>query len=143
MPYRFLEDVTVADVAFEAEGNTLQELFKSAAIALTNTMINDPTKLKSESVRTVRLSTENIEKLLYEFLQELIFLKDTELLLFKDITVDLHKANSSYKLEAELKGEKLSSQRHELLVDVKAVTLHKFSVKHEGDVWRCMVVLDV
>jgi len=143
MPYRFLDDVTLADVAFEAEGRTEQELFESAALAVTHTMIRDASQLASGTIRKVQLRGKDIEKLLYDFLEELIFLKDTELLLFKGISVHLRKLDSSYELEAELRGEKLDPQKHELLVDVKAVTLHRFSVKYEQGIWKCLVVLDV
>ena len=41
MPYKFLEDVAIADVAFVATGKTLEELFESSALAVTNTMVKN------------------------------------------------------------------------------------------------------
>ncbi len=44
---------------------------------------------------------------------------------------------------AELSGERLNPARHDLRVDVKAVTMHRFSVEERNSRWRAVVVLDV
>ena len=41
MPYKYLEDVSIADVAFEATGRTLDDMFESAGLAVTNVMVKD------------------------------------------------------------------------------------------------------
>ena len=40
-------------------------------------------------------------------------------------------------------GEKIDMKKHEMLVDVKAVTMHMFEVKKEKNIWKARVVLDV
>ncbi|MDI6721003.1 MAG: archease [Candidatus Aenigmarchaeota archaeon] len=139
MSYEFLENITLADVAFEASGRTLEEMFSSAAEALTATMVKDIKTVKPKLKKKINFKAENVEKLLYAFLEELIFLKDSELLLFSEYRL---KANET-SLEGEISGEKLNMKKHELLVDVKAVTMHMFEVKHEKGTWKTRVVLDV
>ena len=41
MPYKFLEDIGTADIAFEATGRDLPELFTAAANATMNVMIDN------------------------------------------------------------------------------------------------------
>ncbi len=142
MSYRYIEGVTVADVAFEAEGASLNELFESAGLAVTNTMIKELADLKTEEKRTIKLENDNLEKLLHDFLHEIVFLKDRDLMLFSKIKVDIEK-DPTYRLFAQLEGETINTDIHEMLVDVKAVTWHLFNVAKKGNKWTCHVVLDV
>ena len=142
MSYRYLEGVTVADIAFEAEGTTLEEMFESAGLAVTNTMVNNLNEIKQTEKRTVKLEADNIEKLLFDFLHEIVFLKDKDLLLFSNIIVNIEK-DPTYRLFAELEGDLINTDIHEMLVDVKAVTWHLFNVAKKQDKWTCHVVLDV
>jgi SHS2 domain-containing protein len=57
--------------------------------------------------------------------------------------VRLEERNELFCLEAALSGEKIDAGRHRLLVDVKAVTLHRFRVVYEDGLWKAFVVLDV
>lgn len=146
MPYKYLEDVSIADVAFTAEGATLEKMFESAGLAVTNTMVKNMKSVKSKVKKTIKLKAPTAEKLLFDFLQELVYWKDKSLLLFSKINVRItepKKAGGAYSLVVALAGEKLDAKRHEMLVDVKAVTMHLFEVKKEGGKWTCRVVLDV
>ncbi len=142
MPYKFFEDVAIADVAFEATGKTLEEMFISAGLAVTNTQVNDLKTIKPKIEKKVELESDNIESLLVNFLQEIIFYKDAEQLLFNKIEVEIEQ-NKKLKLKGKLFGEKLNMKRHELLVDVKAVTWHEFRVEKTKYGWKAFVILDV
>ena len=143
MGYKFLEDVAIADVAFVAEGKTLDQMMKSSAMALTNSMIKDPEKLEIKKTIKIKIESKNEEQLLHDFLQELIFLKDAKLLLFREFEIQIEKKRDKFLLKAQLKGEKIDMKKHELLVDVKAVSFHRFEVKKEENGWKCFVILDV
>jgi len=141
MPYKFLKDVAIADVAFEASGRTLKELFESAGMAVTNTMVKDLKKVRPKVMKTIKLKADTIENLLFNFLQEIVFLKDAKLLLLSKFSVKIDEKKIS--LTAKASGEKLDMEKHELLVDVKAVTMHNFEVKKEKNKWVARVILDV
>jgi SHS2 domain-containing protein len=143
MPYRFLEDVAIADVAFEAEGESLVELFQQAALALTNTMVKDPEKIEAVVGKNIEVQAENPEMLLFNFLQELIFLKDAELLLFNRFEMQIFQRNAAWLLRSKAQGDRVDPDRHELLADVKAVSLHQFQVLKTARGWRASVILDV
>lgn len=142
MSYKYLEDVSIADVAFVAEGKTLDEMFESAGLAVTNTMVKDLNSVKPKVKKTIKLKADNVEKLLFNFLQEFVYWKDKSLLLFSKINVKVNEKEGAYSLSASLAGDKLDMKKHELLVDVKAVTWHLFEVKKKGK-WKCRVVLDI
>ncbi len=146
MPYKYLEDVSIADVAFVAEGSTLNEMFESAGMATTNVMVKDLKTVKNKITKKISLENDSVEKILFEFLQEFVYWKDKDLLLFSDLNVSIKEVkdkNKKFVLTAALRGEKIDPSRHEMLVDVKAVTWHLFSVKKKGKTWSCQVVLDI
>ncbi len=143
MSYRYLEDVAIADVAFEARGKTLVELFSNAALAVTNTMVMDVKTVGQRIAKSFELEADNPEMLLYRFLQELVFYKDAELLLFSRFDLDIRREIGRWRLSATVRGEELSREKHELGADVKAVSLHNFNVKKTAQGWRAEVILDV
>jgi len=140
--YIYREDLAIADLAFEVYATTLNELFKYAALAITNGMVKDLNKIEHKVLKTLELEEENLEMLLFNFLQEVIFLKDSEQLLFSDFEVEIT-VYDKCKLFAKLYGEKINPQKHELLVDVKAVTMHMFELRREKEGWFCRVIVDV
>jgi SHS2 domain-containing protein len=141
-PYRYLEGITEADYAFEASGKDLPELFVNAALA-TEGLMADLKTIKPVKKKTLGLTNEDVGKLLHEFLEELIFLKDAETLLFSKFKIDVKK-EKVYMLHAELSGDNIDATKQHLGIDVKAVTLHEFKVEQLKDkTWRCLVVVDV
>lgn len=143
MPFKFLEDIATADIAFRAWGKTREEMFASAADAVMRTMIEDLAAIEVRQTKTVRLQSDSLEMLLFEFLQEFIFFKDAEQLLLRPQKIEIHSAQGLFHLDARLAGEVLESKRHPQNVDVKAVTLHRFSVRQTPAGWEASVVLDI
>lgn len=141
MPYRYLENVATADLAFEAEAPTLEKLFEEGAKAVTDAMVAIK-GIKPRTKKTVRLVESSVERLFYNWLEELVFMKDAELLLFSRFNVKIREEGGKYHLEALAYGEKLKA-RHEQKIDVKAITLHMFEVKKKGSGWFARVVVDI
>ena len=143
--YKYLEDVSIADVAFEATGKTLDGMFESAGLAVTNVMVKNLRSVKPGIRKTIKLENKDVEKLLFNFLQEFVFWKDKDLLLFSKVCVKIKepkKPGQPYSMVATLSGDKIDAKKHDMLVDVKAVTWHLFKVEKTKD-WKCHVVLDI
>jgi len=143
MPYKFLEDIGTADIAFEATGRDLPELFMAAADATMNVMIDNLEAIESRETRQIQLSNDNIEMLLFDFLQELIYFKDAKRLLLRTREMQIERKDEEYFLKAKVSGEQLDDTRHQQRADVKAVTLHGFSVAKRDDRWKARVLLDI
>ncbi|MBD2084150.1 archease [Coleofasciculus sp. FACHB-542] len=143
MPYEFLEDVATADIAFHAWGKDLEELFIAAGDATLNVMIDNLDAIALTETRTFSLENDELDMLLFNFLQEFIYYKDSELLLLRAQQVEISEKDGLYQLNAVTKGEKLDSDRHQQRVDVKAVTLHQFQLEKTDDGWTAMVILDI
>lgn len=143
MPYRFLDDITMADVAFEAWGGSREELFTAAAAALLRTMVHEPGDVGRAQELTIRLEHEELDLLLFDFLSEIVFYKDARRLLLHADKLRIEGDAGDYRLTAVMRGDVIDPLPHKLLVDVKAVTLHRLRVVFEDEVWRATVVLDV
>ena len=139
MSFKYIEGVALAEAAFEAQGKDLKELFKSCADAFIDTSVN-PKTIKQNIKKDISLKADDIEKLLYEFLEELVFLKDSEEMVFNKVEI---KDMTETSLNAVFIGDKIDPNKQELRADVKAITMHKFKVEKTQDGWKAMVVMDI
>ena len=143
MPFHYLEDIGTADIAFEATGRDLPELFTSAADATMNVMIENLDTIEPRETRRIELKNNEIDMLLFDFLQELIYFKDAERLLLRVREIRIDKRDGAYSLSATTVGEPLDARRHQQRADVKAVTLHDFRLEKTEGGWKARVLLDI
>lgn len=136
--YKFLDNIATADIAFEVENENLNQLFIEAAQALFEVMA-DLSTIEPKVEKVVELSAGSTDKLLFNWLSELVFLKDRDYFLFSKFKVEINQN----ELKARIKGENINPQKHKLIVDVKAVTYHSFYLKQENGLWKAQVVLDI
>ena len=143
MPYDYLEEIGTADIAFEATGRDLRELFMAAADATMNVMIDNLSAIEPRETRHIELVNDKIDMLLFDFLHEFIYFKDAERLLLRVREVWIDEKDGKFFLKAKTVGELLHAARHHQRADVKAVTLHGFSVEKQADGWKARVLLDI
>lgn len=145
MPYRYIDDIATADAAFEARGSSVEELFISAAEAVMNVMVENLDDIDKKEQKSITCDAESREMLLFHLLDELVYYKDAEQLLLRisDVAIKKCKSGKLWRLTAQAYGEQINPEKHELNVDVKAVTFHRFAVEQTGQGWKAVVVLDV
>ena len=115
-----------ADVGIIAYGADMRQAFANAAGALFS-LITELDDVAEVLHRDVELTAPDEEGLLVGWLNELIYLFDTENILFKrfDIT-----RLSDTRLEARAYGEKVS--KHKLKTGIKAATYHMLKVERNN-----------
>jgi len=141
MTYKFLPEIAIADIAFQAFGTDLNDLFESAAIAVADSMA-DLGSIEGTTKKKILIEENKIDMLLFDFLNEIILLKDTEELLFKKFEVKVYDDEAKH-VECVAHGEKINRDKHRFKNDLKAVTLHMFEVTQEKDRWKATVVVDI
>ena len=139
--YKFLEDVAIADIAYEAYGKDLNEMFENAAFAIFELSANIKTVEARQKIE-FELENNTIENLLYDFLSEILFLKDSKYMVFKKVKVSISK-REKFNLKAVLEGDSINPEKQQLENDIKAVTMHMFEVKKEKSGYKATVVLDI
>ena len=140
--YKVLEEETKSDFAFEVYADTIEELFEGAAHATMSAMIKKET-LNTKHEWEFQLEASDLSALLYDFLSELVFIKDTEGLLFKSFKLEISNENGEYKLLCVAKGDYIDVKTQELYTDVKAITYYEFIVEERENKWYCHVLIDL
>lgn len=136
MKFKFLEHT--ADVKFQAFGKSLNEAFENAAAALKETICGK-IKIKEKIKKKIKVKGKDKESLLYNFLEEFLFLLDSEGFLLSKVKVKINEEKLG--LEAEVYGDKASG--YKFTNEVKAVTYNQMYVKKSRNKYIVQVVLDV
>lgn len=140
-PYEILEHP--ADVGFRAYGQTLEELFANAALAMMS-LACDPEGLAEREAREVQTTGGDRESLLFAWLAEILAVQDAEQLFFRRAEIiELSESPGELRIRGRVFGEKYDKARHRAGTYVKAVTYHQLHVEHTADGWRAQVYLDV
>jgi len=136
MRYRFIEHT--ADIKFRAFGNTIEEAFENSALAMFHVMYSGGASKKIR--KNISVQGKDFESLLYNFLEELLILFDSEKFFVSEI-VRLKIDKKNFKLNTELAGGK--AENYKIGTDVKAVTYNEMLVHEKNGKWICQVVVDV
>ncbi|MBA7696920.1 Protein archease [subsurface metagenome] len=135
--FKFLEHT--ADIKFQAFGKDIEEAFENAALTLKKAICEETEILEKEEEK-IEVEGKDFESLLYNFLEEFLFLVDGEnFLLSKIKNLEIDKKN--FKLNAIVSGDKANN--YEFTNKVKAVTYNEMFVRQERGKWVVQVVLDV
>ena len=137
--YKFLEHT--ADAKFKAFGKNLEEAFSNAALAMFSIMTKTE-EIKPEIKKEINITEADLKSLLYSFLEELLFLMDSESFVLNKIRKITIKKDKVYTLSAIAVGDKIS-EKYELHGEVKAVTYNEMEINEEKDKVTVQVVVDL
>jgi len=127
-----------ADAGIRVEAPTLEDLFETAGLAFTE-LVTSADSLDCRMERHFRLEEDDIETLLVSWLQELLYLLDTEDLVFGRFQVKLQDCS----LEATAWGEPFDPNIHTMKTEIKAVTYHQLQVAKTNQGWQAQVIFDI
>ncbi|OGC81679.1 MAG: hypothetical protein A2W07_06500, partial [candidate division Zixibacteria bacterium RBG_16_43_9] len=97
--------------------------------------------VKPEQKEEIQIKDLNLEDLLFDFISELVYLKDAQKVFFSKFDLKISK-NEEYSLKGTIWGEKIDYKKQEVRRDVKAITYHMLEVKKIDSEWRAQVILD-
>jgi SHS2 domain-containing protein len=142
--FRFLDDIALADLAFEASGDSLQDAFQGATNAVIESLA-DPKTVGSEWQQAINREDRDPGALLFDWLSDLVYWKDAAGVVYSRSDVKLgQQEDGCWKLHARVYGEPVKgSTQQELRADVKGVTKHLYQLSERDGRWTVRVVLDV
>lgn len=126
------------DVGLSIKAESLAELFEVAARAMFDLMVDGDAPPAFED--PIELSEESTDRLLREFLSDLLYQFSAEGKVCSRVRVD---AVTPTHLKAVAFGAAFDASKHRLKTELKAVTYHQLDVRPEGDAWRARVIFDV
>ena len=136
-PYEVFDHT--ADVGLHAFGISLHELFAHVAEGMESLMVS-PEQVRSHVSREIRVEGHDAVSLLISWLNELIFLFDTEYLIFRQFEID---DLTETRLHAFAHGERYDARRHDLSSAIKAATWHEADVEQVEGGYRATVIFDI
>jgi SHS2 domain-containing protein len=139
--WRVLEDVALADCAVDLVGIDRDDLFETAAQVLVELMV-DPASVSLSVERTVAIEAAQLDLLLYDWISELIFLKDRDRQVFTRCRVRVA-GQGPFRLLAPLEGGVIDPELTSLRADPKALTFHQFALEEVEGGWRARLVIDI
>ncbi len=125
-----------ADALIEAYGESLSDRFASAAYAMFD-QITDVGAIEAVGEVKITVTADSRERLLVDFLQELLYLHDAENLVFSDFDIDI----DGLSLKANARGEEFDPERHSKKAVVKGITYHELKIDDENK--KVVILLDV
>ena len=140
MGYEFIDHT--ADVAADLTGRTVEELFVSAAQALTDT-ITHLEAVRPVVTQSVTLESGALDDLLVDWLNELLYRFEVQNVLVSDATVTIAHAADRWHLGGTIAGELFDSARHPSRVLVKSATYHGLHVTEGSGGWTARIVFDI
>jgi SHS2 domain-containing protein len=129
-----------ADIFIKAKGSTLAEAFEHAAVGMFD-QIYPTSEVKPIGEFQVDLQNDDIEQLLVEWLSELLYIYETQKVIFSKFKVNLDEEKN--QLISQAYGEKLDPDKHVITNEIKAVTYHMLEIGQESDQYYIKVLFDI
>jgi SHS2 domain-containing protein len=133
---------TTADLGMEVWADTLDNLFSACAWQLFQIMIDDVTvrpKIALPFHIALKNSEPDLQDLFVTWLNELIFIYETEHILLCEFEIHI----SEWNVDGTIRGETVNLSQHSFRSIVKAVTYHDLTIDRRGSQWYAHVILDV
>jgi len=128
-----------ADIGLIVYGDDLKALFENAGEAFFH-LITDLRKVRRRIERRINIKGESLDRLMVDWLSELLYFHDVDNLLFKGFKVE---SVGEDGLKAVVKGEPFQEGVHVIKAEVKAVTYHQIEVRQEKERWRAQIIFDL
>jgi len=128
-----------ADIGLIVYGEDLKSLFENAGGAFFH-LITDLRKVRRRTERRIEIQGKTLERLMVDWLTELLYLHDVENLLFNKFKVE---SVGEDGLRAVVKGEPFQEGIHVIKTEVKAVTYHQIEVRKENGGWKAQIIFDL
>lgn len=130
-----------ADLGIRAWAPTLAGAFEEAARGLFEYMV-DLSRAEARDDAAVDVRAESPERLLFTFLDELLFRHQTELLVFTEFAVDVARDGDEWTARGVARGEPFDEARHGHIHEIKAMTYHDLRVR-EGPPAEAFMLVDI
>ncbi|HUX99171.1 MAG TPA: archease [Candidatus Deferrimicrobium sp.] len=140
MTFRFLEHIS--DVYVEAIGRTLEEAFVQGAYAMFETMTDIKT-IEAIENRKIEIEAEDLEALLFEWIDQFLYLFDVEGLMFSKFDIKIDKIVNGYRLNGLCWGEKFDPEKHPARTEIKAPTYSLMEIIQKPSKITLRFVMDI
>jgi SHS2 domain-containing protein len=128
-----------ADLGMRIAADDLAGLFAEAGRGLFAMLVENLDDVRPQRTLGFRVEGRELDYLLLDWLNELLFAFESQRVLLCDFNVTL----DDNGLTAQAAGEEIDPARHRLDHEVKAITYHHLQVEQADGRWRAEVIVDI
>jgi len=131
-----------ADIGIAAYGKTRKEVFINTAKGMFEIIAGENKNPKENFYDKIKLEADNLEGLLFAWLNELLYIGETRLVILNKFHI---KELSDFQIKAEVEGMKINPPSIKIEKEIKAATYHLLEIKkdEESGLWRAQVIFDI
>ena len=131
-----------ADIGIAAYGKTRKEVFINAAKGMFEIIAGENKNPKENFYDKIKLEADNLEGLLFAWLNELLYISETRLVILNKFHI---KELSDFQIKAEVEGMKINPPSIKIEKEIKAATYHRLEIKkdEESGLWRAQIIFDI
>jgi len=128
-----------ADLGIRVRAADLNELFAEAARGLFSVMVANLDAVRTSEELSFSLNGENVEELLHDWLAELLYTFHARRMALAEFQANVNAST----LTTTARGEPIDLKRHEIDVEVKAITWHGLKIEQCDRQWMAEVIVDI
>ena len=131
-----------ADIGLVAYGKNKEQVFINAAKGMFEIIAGGNKTLKENFYDKIKLEADNLEGLLFAWLNELLYIGETRLVILNKFQI---KELSDFQIKAEVRGVKINPPSVKIEKEIKATTYHRLEIKkdEESGLWRAQIIFDI
>jgi len=131
-----------ADIGLIAYGKNREQVFINAAKGMFEIIAGENKNLKENFYDKIKLEADNLEGLLFAWLNELLYIGETRLVILNKFKI---KELSDFQIKAEVEGMKINPPSVKIEKEIKAATYHHLEIKkdEESGLWRAQIIFDI
>ena len=140
MSFKYLDHS--ADIKFIVHSNSLEGAFSDSILAVSNIIIDINSHSKTSKIKEIILEANNFERLLYELIEEIIFIFETEKFIPKKIKeINIKEKNNSKKIKCKIEMSSIKNKK--IKTGIKAMTYHEMKIKKKNKSYIIECVVDI
>jgi SHS2 domain-containing protein len=129
-----------SELAVRVTGDSQADLFAHSALALFDVMVADVDKIESKERLPLEVEGSDRDDLMVNWVRELLYLYQGSGYLLKEFVI--HEVKDTV-VKADVAGEKIDPDRHEIQQEIAAVAFHKSRMEKTGDQWTAHLIFEL
>jgi len=129
-----------SELAVRVVGNSQADLFANSGLTLFDVMVADLEKVECKDSIPLEVEGTDRDDLMVNWVRELLYLYQGSGYLLKEFLI--HEVKETL-VKADVRGEKIDPDRHEIQQEIAAVASHKSRMQKTGNQWTAHLIFEV
>ncbi|HEX5607844.1 MAG TPA: archease, partial [Candidatus Binatia bacterium] len=129
-----------SELAVRVVGNSQADLFANSALTLFDVMVTDVEKIDCKESIPLEVEGTDRDDLMVNWVRELLYLYQGSGYLLKEFLI---REVKDTLVKADVRGEKIDPDRHEIQQEIAAVASHKSRMQKTGNQWTAHLIFEI